>query len=268
MDVALRIAYDGSCFRGLARQPEGGTVEDGLLEALRQNGYVEGSLRTGSRTDAGVSALENVLAASFDRKHLRGFIPAVNAVLPAGLWLTGVAPIPDGWRVRTAAARTYHYHAANTGEDLALMQEVCHAFVGTHDFTAFARIEDRPSTRPVHACSVTADGDGWRFEVAAAGFLWNQVRRMVDACLLVGRGKATLDDVQTALETGTPHPSFGMARPEGLVLAEIRYDPPLDWSATAGRMSRGAIDRFGQQAAVRSRLAAVLSASCEDPARN
>lgn len=260
MDVALRVAYDGTRFRGLARQPEGNTVEDALLAALRHEGYVEGTLRTGSRTDAGVSAAMNVLKCRLDRPHLKGLVPALQGRLPKDVWVTGVAPVASEWNVQHAQDRTYHYLAPRAGEDAARLTGACAAFEGEHDFTAFARMEDRKATRPVTTCRVVEDGVFWRFEVTAPGFLWNQVRRMVDAALCVGQGRADVADIEAALADGAPHGSFGLAPAEGLMLAEVRYDPPLAWATEAGAVAPGRVAPAVQEAEVRRRLAGSLSA--------
>lgn len=257
MHVALRIAYDGTRFRGLARQPEGGTVEDALLDALRHEGYVEGSLRCGSRTDAGVSATQNVLKAELDRPHLRGLVPALSKHVPEGLWVTGAAVVPGDWNVHHAQSRTYRYVARRQQEDLAVLREACAAFVGEHDFTAFARVEDRKAVRPVTAFTVAPEA-GWRFEVTAPGFLWNQVRRMVDACLAVGQGRASPDDIRTALASGTPHGAFAVAPAQGLWLHRVTYDPEPAWE---GQLPDGRAWKAQQAAHVRAAVAASLSES-------
>ena len=254
MHVALRFAYDGTQFASYARQPAGGTVEDALIEALRGDGYVEGSWRTGSRTDAGVSALANVAACRLDRAHLTGLIPATQALLPAGLWLTGVAAADPHWHPRHAQWRTYQYFALRQGEDPTALQAACRAFIGEHDFSAFARLEGRQPVRPVTAMRVSGLDPFWRFEVRAPGFLWNQVRRMVAACLAVGQGRATVRDIDASLASGRGHGAFGLAAAPGLVLASVRYRPAVQWAASAGRVPAGRVRSALQAAEVRRRV--------------
>ncbi len=261
MDVALRIAYDGTLFRGLARQPSGKTVEDALLAALAHEGYVDGSLRAGSRTDAGVSAAENVLKVRLDRPHLKGLLPALQTHLPPGIWITGAAQVDATWNVQHARSRTYTYLAPQHDETLALMEGACAAFLGEHDFSAFARMEDRKATRPVDAFTVEAAGGFWRFRVTAPGFLWNQVRRMVDACLAVGQGRAAIHDIEGALAGGPVHGEFRLAAPEGLCLQAVAYEPAIQWAAEAGDLPRGRLLRPLQSAQVRRELLERLSES-------
>lgn len=250
MHVALRVAYDGSGFRGLARQPGGGTIEDALIEALRCEGYVERSLRCGSRTDAGVSAAENVLKAELDRPHLKGLIPAIQRHLPEGIWLTGAAPIDEEWNVQHASSRTYQYLAPRADEEPIRLGAACAAFVGEYDFTAFARIEDRKAVRPVTDFSVQPAGDYWSFEVTAPGFLWNQVRRMVDAALAVGQRRAEVADIAASLSSGDPHGSFALAPAHGLLLRRVTYDPEPAWASEVGTIPPTRLTAARQRAAV------------------
>ena len=251
MRVALRIAYDGSRFGAYARDPGvGHSVEGCLVRALRGEGYVDGSLRTGSRTDRGVSARENVLGAALDRPHLRGLVPAVCARLPDGLWLTAACEVPDDWNPRFAASRTYEYLAPGHGEDRARMEAACREFVGRHDVRAFARMEEgRDPVREVLRCEVAPDGGDWRFTVQGRSFLWNQVRRTVDAVLRVGRGEVAVQDVKTALATGVRHARFDRAPAEGLVLASVEHG--LAWDPAAGTVPRAGVERAWQEARVR-----------------
>lgn len=261
--VALRFAYDGPSFpRGYARQPEGGTVEDALIAALRKQGYVDGSWKTGSRTDRGVSAAQNVAACTLDRPHLDGLVPALNAVLPDGVWATGAARVEPDWNPRHHAVRTYTYHAPRGDEELALMQDAAAAFVGRHDLSGFAKVEPhRNPVRDIDTCTVAADGDAWVFTVASPGFLWNQVRRMVDALLQVGTGRLSRSDIEAALASGAQHPRMDLAPAEGLLLASVRYEPEPKWDDDAGTLPAKHLERAWQAAQVRSALLDGLSGS-------
>lgn len=234
--VALRIAYDGSSFHSYARQPGRRTTEGALLGALKHDGYVEGSFKTGSRTDAGVCALENVCRATVKRKTLRGLVPSLQRNCPDGLWVTAAAPVAPEWNPRHARRRTYRYEAIARGEDLELLRPACAAFLGRHDMRAFAKMEEgRNPERNVFAFDVAADGPVWSFRVTGDGFLWNQVRRMVGAAAAVGRGEAEVHDIEASLASGKAHPRFKLAPAQGLTLEHVEYDG-LAWDPLLGRL--------------------------------
>ncbi|MES2154237.1 MAG: tRNA pseudouridine(38-40) synthase TruA [bacterium] len=238
MRVALRFAYDGTHFASYARNPGTPSVESALIQALRREGMLDGGFRTGSRTDGGVSALENVGSADLERPHLRGLLPSLQRHLPAGLWVTGVAQVDAGWNPRHAASRTYRLLHPKRAEDLAAMRPACTAFLGRHDMSAFARVEaGRHPERTVLSFSVGRSGRLWSFRARGESFLWGQVRRMVGAVLAVGRGDADVGDIVAALESGEPDVRFAAAPAEGLLLERVTYKG-LQWDASAGRLPR------------------------------
>jgi tRNA pseudouridine38-40 synthase len=254
--AALQVAYDGSCFEGYARSPGHDTVEQALIEALQREGLVAGTFKSGSRTDRGVSALANVVRAGLGRQHLRGLVPALQARLPAGLWVLGAAEVAPDWNPRHAAWRLYEQRCIRDGEDLAKMRRAAACFVGTHRMHAFARVEaHRNPERTVLAFDVARSPPGWAFTVRGESFLWGQVRRMVGACLAVGRGEATRNDIEAALRSGKPHARFGVAPAEGLTLQDVHYDG-LRWHPSAGTLGRRQIASAILEAHVRAGLLA------------
>src|SRR5579864_8066496 len=66
MRLKLTIAYDGTGFRGWARQPGERTVEQALRDALGQVYPSFGGLAVAGRTDTGVHALANVASVDVD----------------------------------------------------------------------------------------------------------------------------------------------------------------------------------------------------------
>ncbi|MGB1698213.1 MAG: tRNA pseudouridine synthase A [Thermoplasmatota archaeon] len=259
MHLALRIAYDGSQFDAYARDRDLYTVEGVLLEALRREGLVEHSFKTGSRTDARVSALENVVSCKLDRPHLKGIVHRIQNHLPIGIWVTAATPVPDDFVPRYHAIRSYEYHAASRGESLDVMQAACALFEGEKDMRGFARVEaPRNPVRIIKECRVEQAGEFWKFTIASPGFLWNQVRRMVDAMLRIGRGEIPLEAIEATLASGVPHPNFKLAPAEGLLLRAVRY-PDLTWDPICGQLNWDRIQRGRQSAVVHASLMDNLS---------
>lgn len=66
--------------------------------------------------------------------------------------------------------------------------------------------------------------------IRADRFLYKMVRFMVGALVAVGKGVLTMEDLEHMLETGVRGDSMFMcAPPEGLVLTNVEYDPPIEW---------------------------------------
>lgn len=251
--VALQIAYDASKFQAYARDGDRHTVESGLLKALRREGFVEGSFKTGSRTDAGVSAVQNVI--SFQMMgDLRGIVPRLQLHLPPGLWATAATEVPSDFMPRYHAIRTYNYYAPKSAEDPVLMQAACELFEGEHNMSGFARVEPpRNPVRIIEDCSVTDAGQFWCFTISSPGFLWNQVRRMIDAILKVGQGRIPLEAIPETLQTGTPHVKFKLAPAEGLLLRAVSYEA-LEWDSACGSLNPQSLQKERQRAAIKASL--------------
>jgi tRNA pseudouridine38-40 synthase len=246
----LLIEYDGSRFAGWQVQAHGRTVQGVLLETLRKlTGERELDLQGAGRTDAGVHALGQVASLRCRRpldparleRELEQEHPADHAVLE-------VRQAPKGFHARhDALARAYRYQIARRRSafgkrttwwvpgdlDVSAMAGGAAAFVGRHDFRAFAkRAKGAESTLVnVEACEVVAVGDFVLLRLVASHFLWNQVRRMVGTLVAIGRGEAAPGDVPDWL-SGTAQTPLLAAPAAGLFLEAVRY-PEQPWELPA-----------------------------------
>ena len=196
MKLRLTLSYDGTGFRGWARQPHARTVEGTLAAALdaRYPGW-EG-LEVAGRTDTGVHALGQVVSVRVGTgPPAANAALALNAVLPADVVVRAAHEVPDGFSARySAVARAYVYRVRVVREpsaldalralhhrgalDRAVLDGWAAALVGTHDFTAFTPTETQHRTfvRTVHHAAWHEVGDELRFTIAASSFLRHQVR--------------------------------------------------------------------------------------------
>lgn len=222
MRVALKVAYDGTRFSGSQVQPGVRTVHSEVAKGLAALG-AEGEPRLlwAGRTDRGVSAAGNVVVVETDH--------AVETLLPAltfqmeDVWAWAWAEVDTAFEPRHASRRRYRYHL-RSDLDAPALQEVLQVFVGTHDFTAFARLE--PGVNPrrsIAAMRVAREGRFLRIDVEGPNFLYNQVRRMVEAGRRVASGDLPAEEVRRALASGGAA-DFGIAPPEPLVLLDVEYD--------------------------------------------
>lgn len=224
--LLLRLAFDGARFHGSQRQPDRPTVDGHVLEALDSAGLLadDPAFRAAGRTDRGVSALDHPVAldavADLDTVA-RALAGRTKGILP---WAG--TQVPDGYDPRReAAARTYRYHWPLLDDlDTEAAAEAWRLFEGTHDVSQFARLEaGRRPTRTITRCESWQQGDRLVFQITGESFLWNQVRRMVGACLDVAEGGITLADVEAGLD-GTRLPRQRLAPAEGLVLFRVALD--------------------------------------------
>ena len=244
----VRFSFNGRAFRGYARQPGGGTVEDELIGALKAARLIDGSkeahFSSASRVDRGVSAIS--AAAAFDSRAPAGrILRSVNSRTPNVL-VHSIATVEEGFDPRRrAVSRWYRYHfppsGMPSGLDLVSMKEAAELFLGEHDYTAFARLEGRNPRRVITEISVERWSGSVVMDVRGKTFLWNQVRRMASALHMVGTGRAGTDDIAGALATGNGGP-FPPSPPEGLFLMDVVFDG-LEFEP-ANDLPKGTLERL------------------------
>ena len=225
--VAVKIAYLGDEFNGSQIQPAETNLRTVAGEILRDLALVdhvppeEVDLKFASRTDAGVSALGNVITFYTEFKDLGLLLRAASSI-SHGVYYKSVAEIDDRFNPRIAWKRYYRYTIPDHGIDLELFTKAAKLFEGHHDFKRFARNETGKSTVMSIENIKVRHTDGMIItDFCADYFLWNQIRRIMAAVIQVGKGMSSLDDVKAKLagEEGT----FGIAKPHGLTLLDVTY---------------------------------------------
>ncbi len=183
------------------------------------NGESDHGLKAASRTDAGVSALGNVMAFNTSISDDASLLRALNAVCERVHFLS-VAEIDQGRNIRYADRRHYRYILPKNDIDVERMRAVAALFQGVHDFRRFCRDEGRGTIIDLLSIEIR-EGDVLSLDFHAQRFLWNMIRRMVAAIEGVGRGKVPIEDVERAL--AGEDLQFGLADPGNLILMDVQY---------------------------------------------
>lgn len=235
MRIAIKFAYDGRNFHGFARQPNLKTVEGELIKNLVQHGLIEDAaeahLRYSSRTDAGVSALGNVITFNTNYSEKQIFQKLINDSTNQDIFVYGIKTVEPDFYPRYAKYRIYRYYLNKNNLDLDEILSTASLFIGEHDFSNFARIEiNKDPIRVIDNIVLTEEDDFFVIDFYAETFLWNQVRRIVSAIQKVGIGKLTKKQIKDALENPNKKVDFGLAPPEPLILKDVIYDFEFEYS--------------------------------------
>lgn len=227
MRIAAKIAYDGRQFHGFARQPNLPTVEETLITFLIKHHIIhsldQAQFRYASRTDKKVSALGNVIA--FNTIETPEKIIKKAPLLQKNIILYATTVVDETFFPRYAQLRQYRYYLKKTPDlDIKQLTSILNLFVGTHNFSNYARIE--PGKNPIREITIIKYKTQNKFFIIdfyAVTLLWNQIRRIIAAAQKVAQGKTTKNEILTALQQPHMKADFGLAPAEPLLLIDISY---------------------------------------------
>jgi tRNA pseudouridine38-40 synthase len=247
--IRLLLAYDGTDFRGWARQAGGVRTVQGVLEdALSRMLPERPRLSVAGRTDAGVHAEGQV--ASFAAPP--GVEPGrmqrmLNGLLAPEVVALDARAAPEGFDARRSATRREYLYRVSTARlpspfdarfvwhrpgdlNLGWMRRAARDLVGEHDFASFCRAPRLPAstTRDLRRLSVTRQGDRLHIRAEANAFLHQMVRSLVGTLMAVGEGKLDPDAMQAILTARERSAAGPVAPPHGLSLLRVRYGRPGD----------------------------------------
>jgi tRNA pseudouridine38-40 synthase len=246
--LRLTLEYDGTDFRGWARQPGQRTVEGALREALDAVLTGWSGLAVAGRTDAGVHATGQVASLeATGGPPAERVAEALNTALPDDVAVVRAEEAPAGFHARfSAVGRSYRYVVLSRRVRAPLRSrralwwprpldegalDACAALLhGEHDFTAFTPTETQHEVfrREIRAAAWDRRGDELHFTITADSFLRHMVRTLVGTML-------ECPERLEELLRGRPRSEAGMtAPPWGLVLERVHYDEPPEGSDPAG----------------------------------
>ena len=250
----LTIEYSGTSFSGWQKQDNAPSIQQAVEDALFKFCQQEIPIHAAGRTDAGVHARGQV--AHFDLDYgdrpLTGFdvAKAINAHLrPQPVSVIAAEEVDTDFHARFSAKkkqyayrflsrsappvleknRLWHYKHSL---DVKKMRQAAGYLLGHHDFSTFrdSQCQAKSPIRTLDRLEIEDfpyDKHGGReiFMIAEAqSFLHHQIRNIAGTLALVGQGKWSPKDVNTALEARTRTAGGPTAPADGLYLVKIDYD--------------------------------------------
>ena len=228
-------------------QPNGMSIQQRLEEAWLSATGEQLRITASGRTDSGVHARGQVCSlATESQLSIRDLIRALNALSPEDIAVLQVEEAPAGFHaIRDATEKTYGYQVqygyildplrrrecwfVTKTLDVEAMREAARYLIGRHDFTSFQSVgaERLSAIRTVKRLEIETHDDTMRPElmiwIAADGFLYNMVRRIVGSLVRVGRGGEKPEWVQWVLEQKNGSLSGQTAPAHGLFLDHVQY---------------------------------------------
>lgn len=256
MRLRLDLAYDGTGFRGWARQPELRTVQGTLEGALARILGGDPQLVVAGRTDAGVHAsgqVAHVDLTEAQQERLRNSRAGTAEALAARInGVLGQYPdvavhrsrvAPEGFDARFSAVwRRYAYRVADLHTpydplergrtttvkarlDVDAMDAAARSLIGLHDFAAYCKWREGATTiRTLLEFDWRRDAEGILVaHVRADAFCHSMVRALVGACVGVGEGRLAPADVAAIRDEGVRTPEVKVLAARGLTLTEVGY---------------------------------------------
>ncbi len=239
----LNIAYNGTGYHGWQVQNNAPTIQEEINKAL-QLLLKDPSINVVGcgRTDTGVHAKRFYL--HFDTSNMPGefddLIYKLNKFLPEGIVVYEILPVDDDAHARfDATHRTYQYYIHlqknpfKTNQsyywyghlNVEAMNEAALALKDYEDFTSFSRLHTQVKTN-----NCTVEDAAWQggaatltFTITANRFLRNMVRAIVGTMLEVGKGKMTIDEFRSVIESKDRSKAGQSAPACGLYLVNVKY---------------------------------------------
>jgi tRNA pseudouridine38-40 synthase len=203
------------------------------------------------RTDAGVHARGQAVGIRVANRwaDVQKLRRALNAVLPADIWVAAAIGMRDEFHARySAVSRRYSYHVGTDDEahspfrgryelafgqplDRVALDAASRHVVGDHCFRGFAAAGTAPE-HDDHRCRVTAARWHERpgemvFEIEANRFLHHMVRFLVGTMLDIAVGRRPLADVAQLLDASDNAAVSPPAPPHALFLDRVTYPAEL-----------------------------------------
>lgn len=239
----LKIRYNGKAYHGWQMQPNAITVQEVfekcLSTILRQDIPIVGA----GRTDAGVHAAQMYLHFDSEKEitDLDQLVYKLNSFLPKDIAVLDAYRVTDEAHARfDALTREYRYEISLKKDpflqdfaweikhlqlNVDLMNQAAEILLAHTDYESFSRTHTDVKT---FECEVTKavwkqESDRLWFEVKANRFLRNMVRAMVGTLVEVGRGRCSLTEFKTILNSKDRSKAGASAPAHGLYLWEVDY---------------------------------------------
>lgn len=242
--LVVRCAYLGFNYKGFQIQPDVPTIQGALKDALRKVGYLK-AIRYVSRTDAGVSAVDQIILLQTDDQKI---VFSAMSELPEDIKLYALFMDPN-FTFGAVEGKEYLYISPLFPDvDLERLEKAVYYMSGrTHNYYHLVKRPSETIDNPWMRIFVDFDvSDRWiYFKVIGKKFYWEQVRRIVSLLLSVGMRKIRFRTYIKILHGESYKSGIPPAPPEGLILFRVytTFDDKFIYIEKRETIERWVIDR-------------------------
>ncbi len=224
MKTALHLAYFGKRYHGLQIQPNCETVASKLMSSFLKSKILKSNehtkLKFASRTDKGVSALQQVLCIENKKKI---FLGQINHYLPDDIRILAKAEVSNNFDPRMALSKTYRYIIFQKNLNIKKMRQASKEFIGTKSYHNFTKDKNKNFIREISKIKIQKNSDIVTIDVSAPNFLWQQVRKICYILKEIGESKKPKEDFKKYF-----NPKIDSLVPsldsKNLILLKIKYN--------------------------------------------
>jgi len=226
MQIVIGLSYDGLFYHGFAKQKNVRTIEEEILNVLKEMGCLT-KIYFASRTDAGVHAVSQLLNLRIpDNADILCFVHSMNSLLDPCIRIHSVARVGHNFVLKKSIKKkTYLYIAPDLGENLTKLERaIDYLNVKPHDFSALSKRRKSGLEEVLRRVRVKLliNGRFQYFFFESKGFLWEQVRRTVTAIKAYGLGRISFGDFKNLLMGIRLKKGIAPAPAEGLILWDMK----------------------------------------------
>ncbi len=247
MRYFIYLAYNGAAYSGWQNQPNAPTVQNCIETAMSTILRKPCTIVGAGRTDALVHARQMVAHTDLDLSvdEVAVLADRLNKLLPSDIVIHQIVPVTAQAHARfDALSRCYRYYITEQKDpfagsislkiyrklDYGLMNEAAQTLLEYSDFTSFSKLHTDAKT---NICRVTeaywkqSSAHAWVFTIRADRFLRNMVRAIVGTLFDVGRGKISVEQFRSLIESKDRSQAASSAPGHALFLEEVLYPPEL-----------------------------------------
>lgn len=250
MRLKLTIAYDGTPYKGWAKQPGVSTIQESLETALSEVSQEPVKIYGSGRTDTGVHATGQVAHFNVPEGNSMNpynWLPAVNTKLPACIRVMNCEEVPPDFHARFSAVSKKYVYTVDTSPilhphqrgrvwhlprqlDPVTLKECLDLYIGEKDFRHFSALRGNETVetsyvRNLTEATLTETPNGFQITFCANGFLYKMVRILTGVAMQVAQARLLMSIFQDMIAGNGENFNVSKycAPADGLSLMDVKY---------------------------------------------